>query len=792
MASSNLFLLLFLLPLYCSSSNSATSGSRTRSVYIIRVDNDLKPAVFSDVESWYASTLTSLSTAAPTSSATLEDVGPLHVYQSVFHGFSAVLTDSEADDLRAFRGVLAVFPDRARRLHTTRSPQFLGLVSYDSRQPSNLVTSSGAGAGSVVAILDTGIRPTHRSFTDEGLPPAPPRWKGICQVGPSFPATSCNRKIIGARFFPSGFLAAAGRGNVSSSGDVLSPWDTEGHGTHTASTAAGLPVANASLFGYAAGVASGAAPYARIAAYKVCWSSGCFDSDILAAFDAAVEDGADVISLSVGAGPVPYHLDPIAIGAFAAAAERGVVVVASGGNDGPGEMTVTNVAPWIATVGAGTIDRRFPAEVVLGNGVALSGTSLYAGQRASPRQWFPLIYAGNASSTRPGVVHSTAPFCARGSLDHSAARGKVVLCQRGGVPRVEKGLAVKEAGGAGMVVANQFLDGEGVVPDAHLLPALSVGYTQGSFIHAYIRTAASPRVRLAFHGTRVGVRPAPVVASFSGRGPNAQSQHIIKPDLVAPGVGILAAWPDGTSPSGLRSDPRRTEFNVLSGTSMACPHVSGVVALLRAAHPDWSPAAVRSAMMTTAYVTDNLGQPLVDESSANRSTEWAHGSGHVDPDKAADPGLVYDLTAEDYLTFLCNSKYSELDIKTIARKSINCSRKVGKPWDLNYPSISVLLEQSSTGRVEAVVRRTLTSVAEGRSEYAVGFTEPSRVRMVIEPDKLVFDGKGDKKEFMVRVAAERVKLLAGDSRTEFGSITWTDGKHRVRSPIGFTWQQPFN
>lgn len=584
------------------------------------------------------------------------------------------------------------------------------------------------------------------------------------------------------------FQAAYPASNMTK--DVMSPFDTDGHGTHTASTAAGRPARNASLFGYAAGTASGIAPNARIAVYKVCWSTGCFDSDILAAVDRAVADGADVISLSVGSGPTPYHRDPIAIAAFGAAA-RGVLVSASAGNDGPGEMTVTNIAPWIATVGAGSIDRDFPADVILGDGTVITGSSLYVGP--SEDRYLPLVYAGNASTSVVGL-QSGSPFCMRGTLDAGAARGKVVLCERGAVPRAEKGLAVKEAGGAGMIVANHDVDGEGVVPDAYLIPAVGIGATEGRSVHAYIANQKDPRVKFAFRGTRLGVTPAPVAASFSGRGPSAESAYLIKPDVIAPGIGILAAWSSNAGPTGLEAEPRRTEFNVQSGTSMACPHVSGIAALLKGVHPDWSPAAVKSALMTSASVTDNTGHEIMDESSGNTSTGWAVGSGYVNPEKAVDPGLVYDITTDEYVEFLCSSNYSRKDIHTIARRDVNCPRKsTTAPWDLNYPSISVAFEQSGTARFEAaVVHRTVTNAGEGAAQYTASVRNPTGVVIEVQPQKLAFSSKGEKLGFVVRVSAERVEgLRRGSSRTEFGSLVWADGKHTVRSPVAVTWQQSF-
>ncbi|KAJ6848351.1 uncharacterized protein M6B38_273880 [Iris pallida] len=758
----------FLLLLFTTATLSEAATDTDTTTYIIRTRSDLRPSAFPSLRDWYSSSLHSSDNI-------------LHVYKNAFHGFSAVLTDAQASLLRAQPFVLSVLPDRARRLHTTQSSRFLGLLNANSR----LLAQSDYGDDVIVAVLDSGIDPKHRSFGDVGLGPVPPRWNGTCQAGPSFPAGSCNRKLVGARFYASGFKAATAHEN--STAEVLSPYDSDGHGTHTASTAAGRSSRNASLFGHASGTASGVAPRARLAVYKVCWTAGCFNSDILAAIDDAVSDGANVISLSLGSGPVPYHLDPIAIAAFAATA-KGVLVSASAGNDGPGEMTATNIAPWIATVGAGSIDRSFPADVVLGDGTVVAGVSIHTGSASDA--YFPLVYAGNVSTSRVGY-HSSAPFCMPGSLDPDLARGKVVLCERGAVPRAEKGLAVREAGGAGMIVANQMIDGQGLVPDAHLLPAVAVGATEGIVIHAYIAGQSQPRVRFVFHGTRLGVKPAPVVASFSGRGPNAVSDYLVKPDLIAPGVGILAAWTDSAGPTGLSADARRTQFNVLSGTSMACPHVSGIAALLKGAHPEWSPAAIKSAMMTSARVTDNLGRAISDESSGNGSTGWVVGSGQVDPERAVNPGLVYDLTADDYVDFLCGSNYTQTEIRTVTRRAADCSRR-SAPWDLNYPSISVVLEEQreAAGRLEEVtVRRTVTNVGRSGAEYSVDVRSPAGSVVTVEPSKLTFAEGGAKLGFVVKISAEeRRGGGVGSARTEFGSITWRDGKHVVRSPVAVTWR----
>ncbi|KAG2238619.1 hypothetical protein Bca52824_092110 [Brassica carinata] len=265
------------------------------------------------------------------------------------------------------------------------------------------------------------------------------------------------------------------------------------------------------MSGYASGIAKGIAPKARIAAYKVCWKdSGCLDSDILAAFDAAVVDGVDVISISIGGGDgitSPYYLDPIAIGSYGAAS-KGIFVSSSAGNEGPNGMSVTNLAPWVTTVGAGTIDRNFPADAILGDGHRLGGVSLYAGVPLKGRM-FPVIYPGNAGM-------SSASLCMENSLDPKHVRGKIVICDRGSSPRVAKGLVVKKAGGVGMILANGASNGEGLVGDAHLIPACAVGSNEGDRIKAYASSHPNPVASIDFRGTITGIKPAPVIASFSG------------------------------------------------------------------------------------------------------------------------------------------------------------------------------------------------------------------------------------------------------------------------------------
>jgi subtilisin family serine protease len=277
----------------------------------------------------------------------------IHNYKHGFSGFAARLSKSEANSIAQQPGVVSVFPDPILNLHTTHSWDFLKLqtqVKIDD------TLSNSSSSDIVIGMLDTGIWPEAASFSDNGMNPIPPNWKGTCMTSNDFNSSNCNRKIIGARYYP------------NQNTDDASVRDTYGHGTHTASTAAGKVVSGASYYGLVEGTAKGGFPESRLAIYKVCYPS-CYGSGILAAFDDAISDGVDVLSLSLGASPFfqpNLTSDPIGIGAFHAV-EHGIIVVCSAGNSGPKQMTVVNDAPWILTVAATTIDRDLQSNVVLGN-----------------------------------------------------------------------------------------------------------------------------------------------------------------------------------------------------------------------------------------------------------------------------------------------------------------------------------------------------------------------------------------------------------------------------------------
>ncbi|KAK6239935.1 hypothetical protein QUC31_005404 [Theobroma cacao] len=391
----------------------------------------------------------------------------------------------------------------------------------------------------------------------------------------------------------------------------------------------------------------------------------------------------------------------------------------------------------------------------------------------------PLVYGRTAGD-------ATAVFCIDGSLKRKLVKGKIVVCQRGITSRAEKGEQVKLAGGAGMLLVNTENEGEELFADAHILPATALGALAGKAIKKYLNSTTKPTASITFKGTVYG-NPAPMMAAFSSRGPNDVGPDLIKPDVTAPGMNILAAWPPLLSPTQLESDKRSVLFNVVSGTSMSCPHVSGIAALIKSVHKDWSPAAIKSALMTTAYVLDNTHGGILDVASSNPTvaTPFAFGSGHVDPEKASDPGLIYDITPEDYLNYLCSLKYSASQIALFAGQGFTCPKNpTMQPEDLNYASFAVNFKPNSKSNT-ITFTRTVTHVGIPNVTFVVQRNEPNGVSMTIEPEILKFGKPGQKLSYKITFTQKKGTTPREPS---FGFIDWVYlQKYHVRSPIAVTW-----
>ncbi|KAI3939363.1 hypothetical protein MKW98_022231 [Papaver atlanticum] len=708
-------------------------------------------------------------------------------YTRYINGFAAVLDTQEAEEISKNPNVFSVFENQGRKLHTTYSWNFLGLESDSGVVLSRSVWKMARyGEDTIIANLDSGVWPESKSFSDEGMGPIPSRWKGTCQSN-TRNGIHCSKKLIGARYFIKGYAAAVGSSNVRK--NIISARDYNGHGTHTLSTAGGNSVPGVSVSGnfrLGNGTAKGGAPKARVASYKVCWrpvydGSGCYDADILAAFEAAIQDGVDVISVSIGKSASDYFRDGIATGSFHAV-KHGITVIAAAGNIDTESVakdeSVTNVAPWVFTVGANTMDREFPVRIGLGNRKHLEGQSLYPGPLPI-RKFYPLIN-GTAARAANSTDHD-AQLCIAGSLDIKKVKGKILACLRGITNRTDKGRVARDAGAIGMILVNDISTGKETVADHHVLPSAHINYRDGLILLSYINSTKSPDVFMTRARTQFGGKAAPVMASFSCKGPNTITPEILKPDITAPGVNIIAAVIPTAGPTGETDNPG-VLYSAKTGTSMSCPHISGIAGLLKTLHPDWSPSAIKSAIMTTARTRDSR-KLAMRNSSYIQATPFNYGSGQVRPNAAMNPGLVYDLTTNDYLNFLCGLGYDESKLKAFSTAGMHY--KCPKSYNLtnfNYPSITVPHLHGSI-----TVTRTLKNVGSPGT-YKARIRAPRRIRVSVEPKTLTFDKIGEEKTFKMNLKAimkKRRNSKAVHSLNEytFGRLTWNDGVHFVRTPV---------
>ncbi|XP_022714512.1 subtilisin-like protease SBT4.3 [Durio zibethinus] len=659
-------------------------------------------------------------------------------YERTFNGFAAKLTNQEAKKLASMKGVVSVFPSRTLHLLTTRSWDFMG---FHENSNHNLAAESEV----IIGVLDTGIWPESASFQDEGFGPPPKKWKGVCKGGKNF---TCNNKIIGARFYSSSSSSNSTDGTAR---------DVEGHGSHTASTAAGNKVKDASFFGLGQGTARGAVPSARIAAYKVCHPEGCDSMDILAAFDDAIADGVDIITVSLGGeSAVDFYEDTIAIGAFHAM-EKGILTLNSAGNNGlSGLQSVSSVAPWMVSVAASSTDRQFIDKVILGDGEKLNGFSVNSFNLNGTK--FPLMYGKYVSKN---CSETEAMLCEEDCLDSSLVEGKIVLCDQ-----FKGSFEAHRAGAAGSILLNEdFKNLSSMVS----LPALALSNDNYDFVKSYVKSTKKPEAEI-LKSEVIKDSAAPVVAIFSSRGPNFIIPDILKPDLTAPGVNILAAYSPLGSPSNDPTDKRQVEYNIVSGTSMSCPHAAGIAAYVKTFHSDWSPSAIQSALMTTARAMDQ---------SKNDDGEFAYGSGHINPIKAVDPGLVYEAFKEDYIKLMCSIGYAPDSIRAISGDNSSCpeSSQNVPPKDLNYPSMTAFVPSEKSFTVN--FHRTVTNVGLSNSTYRAEVSPSSRLHVKVVPEVLSFKSLKEKKSFDVTVTGEGLNSSAMVS----ASLVWSDGNHTVRNPI---------
>ncbi|XP_042465591.1 subtilisin-like protease [Zingiber officinale] len=714
------WLLFFLLAFFSNPTVASPSSSVSR--YIIQVEEPIEPLTERSLKRWHESFL------PPAVEASGVDRRLLHSYSDVFSGFTAMLTEEELQAMGKKKGFVRAFPDRVLHVMTTHTPDFLGLKVGSK----GLWKDSKLGRGVIIGVLDTGVTPGHPSYDDEGVPPPPSTWKGSCNL-----ETGCNNKLIGAR-------------SMIVDGDERSPVDEVGHGTHTSATAAGNFVRNVSYFGFAKGTAAGMAPQAHLAIYQVCTAQGCNEGDILAGLDAAVKDGVDILSLSLGGGSMPLDEDVVAIGSFAAV-RKGIFVSCAGGNDGPDYFTLSNEAPWILTVAASSVDRSFRASVKLPNGKVIPGESLDQ-PRNFPKSSLPLYYS------------TESPSCDIDPPDDSH-RGSVWVCEvrRGDLGRVVA--FAKSHGARALISISSKIEGATISIRKMNFPGVVLTIQEGSHLISYLNSTSEPSALIVFNGTVLGVSPAPVVAFFSSRGPSQATPGILKPDISGPGLNIFAAY--------IHSRDTPDQYYIISGTSMATPHLSGVAALLKAAHPTWSPAAIRSAIITTAD-TD------VSDELLELAPYFVKGAGHINPNKATNPGLIYNITDDDYVSYICD-KFGKDGARNIARTVVDCSKRVAEE-ELNYPSILL----APKGGAVAKVTRTVTNVGPAKSSYTVSVSiSKTAVLTSVTPKTLTFNELNEQKSFTVSAKWGVGGPPTSGNQFVEGKLTWTsdDNKYVVTSPF---------
>lgn len=682
--------------------------------------------------------------------------GKKYDYHYSFNGFAAELTAAQLADLKAQPDVLDVWEDEEVFADTSTTPDFLGLTDEGGAWDMGYT-----GEDIIIGIVDSGIWPEVMSFTDRtgtngnGTQGGKldyhqiPGWHGKCIPGEEFNASMCNQKLIGAQYFNEGYGGNAGI-DADRPWEFNSPRDYNGHGTHTASTAGGNNGVPAEVGGVDLGTISGMAPRARIAAYKALWSnedgsqSSGFTVDLVAAIDQAVADGVDVINYSISGSTTSMNT-AVAI-SFLYAADAGVFVASSAGNDGPGASTVAHNTPWQTTVAAGTHDRFYAGTVTLGDGGVYNGASIDS-RGAGPAD---LVYSANVGLAEADP--DEARLCYPGTLDPAQVEGKIVLCDRGIIARVDKSKAVEMAGGVGAILANT--SPSSINADLHFVPTVHVDVVAGDAIRTYVTTDPSPTATLV--GGILEQAEAPEVASFSSRGPAlAGAGDLLKPDIMAPGVDILAA----VAPPGNNG----RNFDFYSGTSMSSPHIAGIAALIMQAHPDWSPMMVKSALMTTASTMTNMGNDIP-------GGYFDYGAGQVVPNSAFDPGLVYDAGFYDWLAFLCETS------SAVSAGTCNALAGLGyslDPSDLNYPSISI---GALAG--EQTIARTVTNVGPAAT-YNVSIDAPAGIDVTVNPSTLTL-GIGESASYTVTFRGN-ASVVANE--WTFGSLTWSHGPHHVTSPI---------
>ncbi len=617
-------------------------------------------------------------------------------FQTAYGGVRVTVPQNQIANLLKVAGVTAVQKDELRQPLDLAGPEFIGATKV---WPS-LGGSATAGEGVIVGLLDTGVWPEHPMFADPGIDkPAGGPW--ACQFGDGSdpllgPAFQCNDKLIGAYAFTDTYMAVTGAEPgefCNNTTGECSARDSEGHGTHTATTAAGSPVDQSVMLGVDRGPVSGIAPGASVIEYRVCLSGGCYNSDSVAAVEQAIEDGVNVINFSISGGGSAYT-DPVEL-AFLDAYAAGISVNASAGNSGPGAATADHAGPWVTTVGASTLDRSFQSTLNMtadgGATFTKVGVTVTDGVDPHPVVLAQDVEGYNGDDPSTGDVEDpslcAAPFAA-GSVE-----GLIVACKRGTNARIAKGYNVLQGGAAGFILYNP--THSDVESDNHWLPAIHLEGPNDDFVafiqdHTGVMASWGP-------GDATKVR-GDVMAGFSSRGPLGD---FLKPDITAPGVQILAG--NTPQPTDIVNGPPGELYQAIAGTSMSSPHAAGVSALVKAAHPTWTPGQIKSALMTSSL------QDVLKEDAATPADPFDMGAGSIRADRAVSPTVTFDVSADDYYA--------------------SAADPLGRV-DLNLPSIYA---NPMPGAIHTT--RTLKNVSGARQNFSVSVKSPAGASIKVVPSK---------------------------------------------------------
>ncbi len=762
----------------------------------------------------------------------------LHSYRYTFNGVAVKMSPQQANALRLHKSVKNIWEDKRRRVSTAYSAGFMGLLDTDGGLRADVGLQ---GDGVIIGVIDSGITPNHPSFADRAVKeqprlcrsqwgensllglwlcrrfkrPGPPlfdglpaNWRGVCETGINFTAEDCNNKLIGARFYNEGFLFEDGYELDENEFD--SPADADGHGTHIASIAAGNPV-EADVFGRSAGQVSGIAPRARVAAYKACWlepgafRATCSVADLVRAIDDAVADGVDIINYSVGSLDDSLT-DPDDL-ALLRAAESGVLSVVATGNSGPEPYTMMAPAttPWVLSVGASSRTGSRIAEGLRVNkpaSVAANYESMEASFTPTLVSTGPvtadLVLADDNMAITPEGEIGTALDACSALVNTEEMSGAIAYIQRGGCDFVDKIRFAQDAGAVAVVVFSNDNPLQVMAGDSAGIgiPAVMIGQADGQLLRDKLAEGDAIEVTLDKSIFINFAEAGNVMGSFSGRGPtlagperpgqvmvysdptDLMSEYratvgsdFLKPDVVAPGVRILA----GQSPS-VANGFRGEDFQYLSGTSQSAPHVAGLAALIKEQHPDWTPAEIKSSLMTTAR------QNILKEAGGAEADPFDMGAGHVVPNTAIDPGLLYDTAIDEYDAYLCNQ-----DIARISAQECAALTLAGlEAKDINLPSVAI---------TELVVNEQVTRTVRNpgpAANFSVEIDAPPELQVVVSPDSMLV-GADSTASFTVSFTTDNAPL----DEWLFGSYTWVSDNHRVRSPFAvrpapFAWPDEVN